>query len=454
MPEKIKLLPADTEDNQTTEIDTKNLQFTVEEQTTIDKYKSYIAQFSKNITSLKVAYDDLSVLLRSSPELEFVNKFFSDITSQDKGIEKLLYEVIGYSFFKTAKLNKAIILKGFGRNGKSKIFRVIEAILSNNCPHEHLEGLVGNKSANKTTIKALQLTTCNISEDQKNVKYINTGILTRLISGEPISLENKDRNVYLTSYATLLFSVNEVIRFKELGLHITDRFIVIPFNATFTDATGNRDIDIERKLCKNDKVLQIIATKAIKAFSIVLKNGKFTIPANVEAETKKYFMECDNVFEFCSLFPIETFISKSQYYQEYYKWCEETNNKPLDKGPFGKQVLSLNYRSERYSFKGNRDTYYVNPVFTNDRATGVYQAFIADTYEANKDEVDNNKHKNQNNMLFENYLWDRIDKKRLLADIQAGGTINSNNSITNNIIEGQITLFDDFNNENIEELDP
>ena len=163
--------------------------------THISKYKAELAKISKIIAPLKVPYDDLSVLLQNSQELNFVNKFFSDITCQDKGIEKLLYEVIGYSFFRTAKLNKAIILKGLGRNGKSKIFRIIEAILGNNCSHEHLEGLVGNKLANKTTIKALRLATCNISEDQKNVKYINTGILTRLISAEPLSLEDRERNV-------------------------------------------------------------------------------------------------------------------------------------------------------------------------------------------------------------------------------------------------------------------
>ena len=46
----------------------------------------------------------------------------------------------------------------------------------------------------------------------------------------------------------MLMSVNEVINFKEIGLHITDRVIVIPFTATFTDDRGNRDINIEEKL--------------------------------------------------------------------------------------------------------------------------------------------------------------------------------------------------------------
>ena len=225
MPEQIKQIT--TKD--------KEYEFTSEEQAKIDNYKTYIAKYSNIIATVKVPYNDLSILLRPSSELEFVDKFFSDITCEDKGIERLLYEVIGYSLFKTSKLNKAIILKGLGRNGKSKIFRLIETLLKNNCSHEHLESLAGNKLASKTTIKNLRFVTCNISEDQKPVKSLNTGILTRLISGEPISLENSDNNTCVTSFATLLFSVNEVINLREVGKYITDRFIIIPFNATFTD---------------------------------------------------------------------------------------------------------------------------------------------------------------------------------------------------------------------------
>ena len=72
--------------------------------------------------------------------------------------------------------------------GKSKIFRILEALLRNQCSHEHLEHLSGSKSGNKNTIQKLTNCTCNVSEDQQSVKYLNTGILTRIISGEPISL--------------------------------------------------------------------------------------------------------------------------------------------------------------------------------------------------------------------------------------------------------------------------
>ena len=126
----------------------------------------------------------------------------------------------------------------------------------------------------------------------------------------------------------MLLSINDTVNLKETGLHITDRFVVIPFNATFTDNIGNRDIDIGNKLCQ-PLPLQIIATKSILAFCRVLKTGKFTIPNNVEIETNKYFMECNNLVEFCNLFPIKTFIGKTQYYLEYCKWCQENNNEKV-----------------------------------------------------------------------------------------------------------------------------
>ena len=343
------------------------------------------------LADLDVTYDDPNVLLTNSPELELVNYFFNSITCGNKEVENLLYEVIGYSMTKTAKLNKAFIFKGNGRNGKSKIFRIIEALVgAKQCSHEHLENLSGSKAGSKSTVKFLEGCTVNIAEDQKQVKYINTSLITRVISGEPISIEQKGKvkdndndkdnvrdkdNIVLKPYATMLFSVNEVIDFKETGLYITDRFLVIPFNATFTDSNNNRNINIGEDLCQ-PLSLQIIATKAIEAFKEVLKNGKFTIPDIVEEATKQYFMECNNVAEFCSIHPIETIMIKSRYYKEYCKWCKDNNREAVSNSQFGKEVLALGYRAERYSFGKKRNTYYASPDFNNENSRNIYDKYL------------------------------------------------------------------------------
>lgn len=93
-----------------------------------------------------ILYYDPSVLSTNSEALDTVDYYFDSVTCHDKGIENLLIEMIGYSLAETAKLNKLIILKGEGRNGKSKIFRVLEAVLKDKCSHEHLEQLSRKQS--------------------------------------------------------------------------------------------------------------------------------------------------------------------------------------------------------------------------------------------------------------------------------------------------------------------
>lgn len=93
-----------------------------------------------------IPYYDPNVLLTNSQELKTVDDYYRSVTCERKDIENLLYEVQGYSLAETAKLNKLIILKGEGRNGKSKVFRVLEAILGDKCSHEHLEQLSRKQS--------------------------------------------------------------------------------------------------------------------------------------------------------------------------------------------------------------------------------------------------------------------------------------------------------------------
>ena len=173
----------------------------------------------------------------------------------------------------------------------------------------------------------------------------------------------------------MLYSVNDIIDFKAVGLHITDRHVVIPFQAKFTDYNNNRNINIVEELYK-PLALQIIATRAIEAIKEALNRGEFTIPPLVEEETKRYFLDCNSVEEFCELFPIGTIITKSRYYEEYSKWCDDNNREAVSNSIFGKRVIKLGYRRERYSFGSNRYTYYTAPNFKNSDSRKIYDDFL------------------------------------------------------------------------------
>ena len=370
------------------------------------------------LANLDVDYKDLSVLTTDSKELQLVDYFFKSITCNDEGIENLLYEVIGYSLCKTSSLCKGFIFKGEGRNGKSKVFRIIESLVGDKqCSHEHLENLSGSRLGSKSTVKNLKGCTANISEDQTQPRFVNTSLITRIISGEPIAIEERGKHIEdLVPYATMLFSVNEVIDFKGAGLHITDRFWIIPFNAVFTEKNGNRNINIEAELCQ-PKALQIIATRAIQAFIKVLNNGKFTIPPIVESETKKYFLECNNIDEFCELYPINTIIIKSKYYTEYRKWCDYNNKQAVSNEIFGKRIIALGHRAERYSFGKARHTYYTAPKFNNIESRDFYNKYLAYCGLCEETErVKSDKALEEDYTTFDNYLWNFECKRNIDID--------------------------------------
>lgn len=329
------------------------------------------------VAELKVPWDDLKVLSTPSKELDLTNYFFESITRGDKEVEKLLYECVGSCLCTTAKLQKAFIFFGEGRNGKGVLAKLISKIIGDNkCSHEHLEHLSGSKLGGKSTIKALMGCTANIVPDQGQPKYVNTSLIKSIIAGDTISVEQKrEGKIEFEPYATMIFLVNDVIDFKETGLAIKDRFIVIKFNSVFTDDNNNRNINIAEELCQ-PLALQIIATRAIQAFSEVLKNGKFTIPSSVEEETKRYFLDCNSTEEFCELYPIKEIIIKSKYYDEYRKWCNRNNKEAVSNAIFGKRVLALGYRPERYSFGNNRHTYYASPTFSNSDSKEIYDRYL------------------------------------------------------------------------------
>ena len=328
----------------------------------------------KFLINKDIKYEDLSVLTTDTPELSFVNYYFKSISNDNEEVEKLLYQIIGASLYTEKPFGKAFILKGIGRNSKSTYVRLIELLAGPaNCSHEHLEKLSGNKSGSKSTVSFLRGCVVNVADDQRQPSYVDTSMLCRLITGNTISIGKKWRDDMIPKI-TLIFTVNDVIDFKDTGLYIRDRFYVIPFSRVFIEDT-NRIIDIEKQLATKLS-LQIIATRAVKEFKEVLERKKFTIPSIVEQETEGYFMSCNNIIEFCATYPIKRLITKTKYYEEYFNWCKDNNLDAYNNVKFGKEVKALGYRSERYTICSKRNNYYVVNDFDKSECKGIYETYL------------------------------------------------------------------------------
>lgn len=121
-------------------------------------------------------------------------------------------------------------------------------------------------------------------------------------------------------------------------------------------------------------------------------------------------MDCNNVAEFCELYPIKDIIIKSKYYDEYRKWCDCNNKEAVSNAIFGKRVLALGYRPERYSFGNNRHTYYASPTFKNCDSIDIYHRYLVKCcLEEEQEKRITERELNQaDKYSFSQYLWRNI----------------------------------------------
>ena len=87
-------------------------------------------------------------------------------------------------------------------------------------------------------------------------------------------------------------------------------------------------------------------------------------------------MDCNDVLEFCNLYPIKSLINKAAYYNLYKEWCNANAKEKLNNVYFGKRVMALGYKETRLSFAGKRDNYYINPKYDNDAAREEYNRYL------------------------------------------------------------------------------
>lgn len=146
-----------------------------------------------------------------------VDKFFSDITCQNKELEILLYEVIGYCCCRTNMYHLAFILKGSGGNGKSTFFKIIKSLLGDSAASIRLKKVTTDKFASTS----LYNKTCAIADDINNGRDVDTGLLKTLISGDGIRAEYKFENEFeFEPVATILIGMNNIVTFNDSS----DRF--------------------------------------------------------------------------------------------------------------------------------------------------------------------------------------------------------------------------------------
>lgn len=174
----------------------------------------------------------------------FMN-FIKDITCNNSQLADLLQEVTGYAFANHNKAEKAFIVIGPARNGKSSFASV-------------LRNLVGAVNVSATPLKTLGSTfgmedlvgkRLNITTESDVGEAVSVTEWKALTSGDPVCVNRKGQKQITTALNVKMISfMNHLPQFGESGAAIQRRLILIPFTATIPE--DKVDPNLDKKLAK------------------------------------------------------------------------------------------------------------------------------------------------------------------------------------------------------------
>jgi putative DNA primase/helicase len=250
----------------------------------------------------------------------------------------ILQEFAGYLLWPNLEFQKFLILFGEGANGKSVFIAGLQALLGDcNVSNYALESLGTNRFAASGTIGKL----ANLCADVSEVDKVSEGILKQLVSGDRMTVDRKNQPlIEATPTAKLVFSCNNLPRFRDKSSGMTRRMIIVPFN---------REVPVEERIQGLDRPeawtdeLSGMLNWALEGLQRLLKNRGFT-HSKICHETVDQYREDNNpAAGFITDYLVvnedpDSHVIKSDAYRLYCAWCETTGRRRLCDAEFAKEV--------------------------------------------------------------------------------------------------------------------
>jgi putative DNA primase/helicase len=268
------------------------------------------------------------------------DEFFATATCGDKDVERLLYEVIGYTMLKTNALAKAFVLVGAGRNGKSTFLDIIKQMLGrNNYTAISFKDLASNFRASTLKNKLASL-----AGDISAQPIQESDLFKSITAYEDIQLEEKYKASYTDRvFSTMLYSCNKLPRTPDTSDGFYRRFVIIPFNADLSKVKNVDGLAFHDKLMSQESI-DYIAFKACKAIYEVLNTTKeFSLPICVQEMIKQYRIDNSGPLSwFRDKLKSDTMKLRTYKlgvaFANYQAYCAEVNRPPMSQVNFKAEI--------------------------------------------------------------------------------------------------------------------
>lgn len=187
----------------------------------------------------------------------------------------------------------------------------------------------------------------NIGDDISDEFIPDASLFKKITDGGRIQVEKKGQDPFeFNPYVKLIFSVNNMPRIKDKTGAVLRRLVIIPFNATFSEADADYNPNIKNELIEESSMQYLVAL-GVQGLKRLVESRRFTASQKVQKEIEEYedfnnpvkafFRECDEQYGEGYIFR-ET---ATDIYKKYQIYCSDNNLQPESNTVFGRTIKSL-----------------------------------------------------------------------------------------------------------------
>lgn len=269
---------------------------------------------------------------------ELLDRVMLKLACGDQNVLRLLYQSVGYCFYRRNELRKSFFLLGEKRNGKSTFLDMVGNLLG----EDNVSNLDLCEIGHQFRTAELTGKLANIGDDINDEWVSNTATFKKVVSGDVITVEKKGKDPFkLRSFAKFFFSANSLPRLgrgKDSSA-VLDRLVIIPFDAKFTKDDDDYDPFIKYKL-REEPVIEALIAKAVPALREVLAEQEFTTCDKITESLDEFEKSNNPILEFFDELDEADYQNEpiKNVYRKYNTFCLANNLQAMSAIEFQKQM--------------------------------------------------------------------------------------------------------------------
>lgn len=266
-------------------------------------------------------------------------EFLSQVMPAD--CQALAYELAALLMRPDPSCQQAVLCIGEGANGKSTLLAALTAFIG----RENVSGLsLQRLECDKFSVVRLLGKLANICPDLPSDHLTSTSTFKSLTGGDPIPAERKFQSSFeFISFARLIFSANHYPQSKDSSAAFFRRWLVIPFERTFTPSEQTPRRELDARLAHPTE-LSGVFNRALDALAGITARGRLSQSESTQTAMMEFQEQTDPLAawldRFTQLNP-QAITSKKDLHIAYAAYADANGRPPVSAKSFYAGVKRL-----------------------------------------------------------------------------------------------------------------